>query len=175
MAVLVEGISAIIRVQAVHERFPGGWNAFILKLPNRTLCSDNKLARVGFMTPDDCKEFVDYLEGVGIVFQRNGHAQDIVIVDQMRGFSVPCDWAEFGQIELQPGQTVSAVQMKGADERQLFYPEDWKYEGSLSHHFGFVPTGEEQKSLRFLRHEQGLDVYVNTLTGIEVYVGRTGA
>jgi len=93
----------------------------------------------------------------------------------MRGFTVPCDWAEFGQIELQPGQTVSAVQMKGGTERRLFYPEGWKYEGSLSQHFGFVPTGEEQKSLRFLRHEQGLDVYLNTLTGKEVYIGRTGA
>jgi hypothetical protein len=70
---------------------------------------------------------------------------------------------------------VSAVQIKGATEWQLFCPEGWKYEGSLSNHFGFVPTGGEQKSLRFLRREEGMDVYVNALTGKEVYVGRTGA
>src|SRR6266853_2559098 len=131
MAVLVEGISAIIRVQAIHERFPGGWKAFVSKVPNQTLCSDNELARVGFMTPDDCKGFVDHLESVGIIFQQDGHAQDVVVADQMRGFTVPCDWAEFGQIELQPGQTVSAVRIKGATEWQLFCPEGWKYEGSL--------------------------------------------
>ena len=175
MAVLVEGISAIIRVHAIHERFPGGWKAFVSKVPNQTLCSDNELARVGFMTPDDCKGFVDHLESVGIIFQQDGHAQDVVVADQMRGFTVPCDWAEFGQIELQPSQTVSAVQIKGATEWQLFCPEGWKYEGSLSNHFGFVPTGGEQKSLRFLRREEGMDVYVNALTGKEVYVGRTGA
>jgi hypothetical protein len=51
--------------------------------------------------------------------RQDGHAQDVVVADQMGGFTVPCDWAEFGQIELQPGQTVSAVQIKGATEWQL--------------------------------------------------------
>jgi hypothetical protein len=30
------------------------------------------------------------------------------------------------------------------------------------------------KSLEFLRREDGLDVYFNKLTGKEVYIGRTG-
>jgi hypothetical protein len=174
MAVLVEAISAIVRVQAVHERYPGGWASFVSKVPNRTLCGDNELARIGFMKSEDCKEFVEYLESIGIVFRRNDQAQDIVIADQMRGFTVSCEWAEFGQIELRPGQTVSAAQLKGTANRKLSCPDGWKYEDSLSHHFGFVPTGAEQKSLRFLRHDQGLDVYLNSLTGEEVYVGRTG-
>src|SRR6266853_4840789 len=104
MAVLVEGISAIIRVQAIHERFPGGWKAFVSKVPNQTLCSDNELARIGFMSPDDCRAFVDNLDRVGIAFLRNGQSQDIVIADQLRGFTVPCEWADFGRIEISPGQ-----------------------------------------------------------------------
>jgi len=28
--------------------------------------------------------------------------------------------------------------------------------------------------LKFLRHEDGLDVYLNVLTGEEAYIGRTG-
>jgi hypothetical protein len=174
--VLVEVISALVRVKVIHERFPGGWKAFVSKVPIRTLCWDNELARVGFMTPDDCKKFVDHVESIGIIFKQDGHARDIVVADQMRGFTVPCDWAEFGQIELQPGQTVSAVRTKGGTEPQLFCLEDWKYEDSLSCHFGFVPSGQEQKSLRFMRSEPGVDVYyLNTLTGKEVYVGSTGA
>lgn len=175
MAVLVEGISVIVRVQAIHDRFPGGWASFVLKVPNSSLCSDNELARVGFMTPEDCKGFVEYLESVGLVFKQGGQAQDIAVADQLAGFTVPCEWADFGRVELKPGQTVSAVQLKGATSGQLFCPEGWKYEGSLSSHFGFVPTGEGHKSLRFLRNEQGVDIYRNTLTGQEVYVGRTGA
>jgi hypothetical protein len=101
--------------------------------------------------------------------------QEIVVADQMRGFTVPCDWADFGRVELSGGQLVSVAQLKGTTCRQVFCPEGWKYEGSLSQQFGFVPAGQESKSLRFLRHENGLDVYLNVATGKEVYVGRTGA
>jgi hypothetical protein len=174
MPVLVEAISAIIRVQAIHERYGGGWASFALRVPNQTLCSDNELARIGFMSPDDCKAFVDHLDCVGIAFLRNGQAQDVTVADQLRGFTVPCEWADFERIELNPGQAVSAAQLKGTTSRQVFCPEGWNYEGSLSQQFGFVPRGQEQKSLRFLRHDEGLDVYLNILTGNEVYIGRTG-
>ncbi len=173
MAVLVEAISAIIRVQAIHERYAGGWASFVLSVPNQTLCSDNELARVGFMSPDDCKAFVDQLDSVGIAFLRNGQTRDVTVADQLRGFTVPCEWADFGRIELNPGQTVSAAQLKSTGSRQVFCPEGWKYEGSLSQQFGFVPSGTEQKSLRFLRREQDLDVYLNILTSKEVSIGRT--
>jgi hypothetical protein len=44
----------------------------------------------------------------------------------------------------------------------------------LSAGYDFVPTEQLDKSLVFLRHEGGLDVYFNRVTGKEVYVGRTG-
>jgi len=47
MAVLVEAISAIIRVRTIEEIYPGQWPAFVKAVPNQTLCSDNELARVG--------------------------------------------------------------------------------------------------------------------------------
>src|ERR1700730_405151 len=102
MAVLVEATSVIIRVQAIHSRYPSGWLAFVQNAPNNTLCSDNELARVGFMTPDDCRSFVGSLESIGISFLRDGQSQDIVVADQMRGLTVPCDWADFGRIEMNP-------------------------------------------------------------------------
>ncbi len=174
MAVLVEATSVIVRLAAIHERYEGGWLSFVGRAPNKTLCSDNELARIGFMSPDDCKAFVDGLDRFGIAFVRDGESGDVVVTDQLRGFTVPCKWAEFGRIEISRGQTVSAAQLKGSANRQVFCPDGWKYEGSLSQQFGFVPTGAEQKSLKFLRHEHGLDVYLNLLTGKEVHVGRTG-
>jgi hypothetical protein len=172
MAVLVEAMSVIVRVRAMHGQYGGGWASFARDVSNRTLCSDNELARIGFMNSDDAKVFTDGLERIGIAFLRNGQAQDIVIADQVHGFTVPCDWADFGRIEIGPGQTVSAARLKGTAIRQLFFPDGWEYERSLSQQFGFVPAGTEEKSLRFLRHEHGLDVYLNMVTGKEVYVGR---
>ncbi|HEY7300497.1 MAG TPA: hypothetical protein VH684_21585 [Xanthobacteraceae bacterium] len=174
MAILVEATSVVVRVEPIRDRFVGGWSAFLDQVPNRTFCSDNELARVGFMSPEDCKRYVVGIEKAGLCFLRDGKAQDVVVADQMRGFTALCDWAEFGRIKLRSGQTVSAAQLKGTSSRQLFCPEDWKYEGSLSEQFGFVPTGQEHKSLTLLHREGGMEVYLNRLTGKEVYVGRAG-
>jgi hypothetical protein len=175
MAVLVEATSIIVRVQTIHDCYAGGWLAFVRQAPNRTLCSDNELARIGFMIPGDCKNAVDDLERHGIIFLKEERSQGLVVADQLRGFTAACDWAEFGRVEIRRGQTVSAAQLKGTKCRQVFCPEGWTYEGSLSQQFGFVPSGSELKSLKFLRHEQGMEVYLNLLTGKEVYVGRSGA
>jgi hypothetical protein len=45
--------------------------------------------------------------------------------------------------------------------------------GPLSASFGFVPDPHLDKSLTFLRHQDGLDVYWNRLSGKEVFIGRT--
>ena len=51
MAVLVEGISAIVRADRL-EGFET-WEAFKEIVPNGTLCADGELVRVGFMSPDE--------------------------------------------------------------------------------------------------------------------------
>jgi hypothetical protein len=173
MAVLVEAISVIVRVDAIRHRYPGGWTAFEKDVPNKTLCCDNELARVGFMNPKDCESFVDGLGRVGIIHLKDGNGQDIVVADQMQGFTTPCNWAEFGRVDMEPGQTVSAVRLKGTAIKRIVCPDDWTYEKSHSGSFGFVPARAQDKSLRFLRHENGMDVYLNFLTGKEVYIGRT--
>jgi hypothetical protein len=53
MAVLIEAISVVIRADTLLKKFPGGWGAFKLIVPNQTLCADNEIVRVGFMAPQD--------------------------------------------------------------------------------------------------------------------------
>lgn len=172
MAVLVEGISVIARVPAIEERYPGGWEAFRDNAPNQTLCADNSLVRVGFMSPADVESFVKELEAKGLVFLADGETQDVAVADQQRGFSVKCDWAECGHVDI-GGNRIMACRAVGDDSGQLMTPDGWRYEGSLSQSFGFAPTEQTDRSLQFLRHENGRDVYLNTVTGKEVYVGRS--
>ena len=174
MAVLVEAISVVIRRSAIEALYPGGWDSFAANAPNSTLCADRRLARVGFMQPTDVEAFIRELERTGFVYREGGAAKDLAVLDQQRGSAVPCPWIEFGHIELAPGQRVAVCREVGDTENIMASPDSWKYEGSLSETFGFVPTSEEDKSLRFLRHEAGLDVYLNEVTGDEVFVGRTG-
>jgi hypothetical protein len=172
MAVLVEGISAVVRVEAIRDRYPGGWPAFQAGASNGTLCSDDELARVGFMVPDDVEAFIKSLELASLRFLTAGSARDCVVVDQIRGPTVPCQWIEFGRVPVDGGQ-VAACRLAGSESNLLMTPDGWVYAGSLSQTFGFVPSGAEAKSLTFLRYKEGLDVYLNRATGKEVFVARS--
>jgi hypothetical protein len=130
MSVLVEAISVIVRVDAIHEKFPGGWIGFKDLIPNQTLCSDNELARVGFMTPEDAKNFVNWLESAGLIYHDGGKAKDLVVVDQLRGPMVSCDWVEFGHVG--GNERVAACRLTGSMQAVLMRPEGWSFEGSLS-------------------------------------------
>jgi hypothetical protein len=173
MAVLVEANSVIVRMRAIRDRFAGGWSKFADAVPNNTLCSDDEIARVGFMNPNDCDAYIGNLERSGLTFLRDGQSRDIAIAVQTDGITVPCEWLEFVRIEVAPGQAVAAVRLKkGTASQQVRCPENWSYEKSLSRQFAVLPADHLDKSLTFLRHENGLDVYLNALTGEEVYIGR---
>lgn len=100
MAVLIESISVVVRTEAIDQRYPGGWAAFAGAVPNQTLCADGELARIGFMVPKDVEAYVTALREHGIIYQEDGKARDLVVVDQMRGPLVSCDWIEFGHLNL---------------------------------------------------------------------------
>lgn len=173
MTVLIEGISVIIRADSLSSTFPGGWKGFEAMAPNRTLCADNEIVRVGFMTPQDVEAFLTTLQKTGLIFLRNGKAVDIAVVDQTRGPTTQCDWLEYGHVDIGPnGESVAACRMAGSQNNQVVCPPDWKFEGSLSASHSFVQTEDTERKLKFLRHEDGVDVYRDLESGKEVYVGR---
>lgn len=53
MSVLIEAISIVIRADELLKKLPGGWDVFKGIVLNQTLCADNEIVRVGFMTPQD--------------------------------------------------------------------------------------------------------------------------
>ena len=176
MAVLVESISVIIKAESIHQKYPGGWEAFREIVPNQTLCADNELVRIGFMTPTDVESFISKLQSAGLVFSITGEASDIAVADQMRGFTTKCCWAEFGRTSIgaNRNQEISACRLIGSKVMQVVTPPSWKFEGSLSQTYGFVPNSQvSQTGFKFLRHENGLDVYFDSLSGKEVFVART--
>lgn len=174
MAVLMEAISVVIRVETIQGKFPGGMSAFLAVVPNKTYCSDGELARVSFMVPQDVGAFVDRLESSGLRFLRAGSAADLAVVDQRSGPTTPCAWLEFGHVNLSAGgNRVAASRLKGSRSKQIATPPDWTYENSLSASHTFVANEDISARLEFLRTENGIDVYLDKTTGKEVYAGRT--
>ena len=183
MAVLVEAISVIVRRDAIESKYLGGWDAFEKDSPNATLCADEHLARVGFMTPVDVESFIKYLVSYGLVFLDSGKAKDIVVADQQSGITTECDWLKFGKLGFGSSGKVSACWLfdgpriaagihLSSPSMQIATPHGWVFEGSLSQTFTFSPTEHVDRSLKFLRHQDGLDIYLNTVTENEVFVGR---
>lgn len=175
MSVLIEAISVVVRADQLLKKFPGGWDAFKTIVPNQTLCADNEVVRVGFMTPQDVEAFIKKLQRIGLEFLRDGEAIDIAVADQMSGITSKCTWLEFGHVNMDgSGPRIAACRLVGSRINQVVTPPDWKYEDSLSSSLGFVPSKRAAKGMKYLRHENGLDVYINPITGQEMYVGRTG-
>lgn len=174
MPVLVEAISVVVRRDAIGAKFPGGWEAFMGWVSNKTLCADADIARVGFMAPADVKHFIGELESYGLTYLKDGRAIDIAVADQQRGLATPCDWAEVGRIESKSvGGVVSACRFVGSSDATFITPDGWTYEGSLSQQFTFVEQGRVPEYLDFVRTEGGIQVYRDIRSGQLVYIGRT--
>jgi hypothetical protein len=174
MPVLIEAISVVVRRDAVDAKFPGGWEAFMGWVANKTLCADADLARIGFMAPADVKHFITELEAQGLTYLRDGSSFDIAVIDQQRGFAAPCEWAETGRIESgSVGESVLACRFVGSSEHLFITPDGWIFEGSLSQKFTFVENGRVPEYLDFVRSEDGIQVYRDIRSGELVYIGRT--
>lgn len=182
MAVLVEAISVIVRKDAIERAYPSGWRDFVEYVPNETFCADDDLARVGFMNPRDVKRFIERICTHGLIHMSGGKFVDIAVVDQQRGPTQPCDWLEFESLPFgDDGGHVSACWLfegprMGAGIRvkslkfELATPAGWDFETSMSTKFTFVPNEGVDVRLEFLRTEDGVDVFWDTVTEKEVFV-----
>lgn len=191
MAVLVEAISAIVRRKAIDDKFMNGWEGFQGIVPNNTLCYDNDLARVGFMSPQDVQGFVYQLQERGLTFLTKNKAQDIAVVDQQRGVTSECAWLMFSHLNINEAGDKVAVCWLVSEERiqtagihmplnwqpgesiKLATPPGWTYENSLSQKFNFVENENLNKEKIFLGREDDMDVYLDLKTGKKLYEGRT--
>jgi hypothetical protein len=182
MPVLAEAISVIVRHDAIERAFAGGWQTFLDRFSRPSLCSDGEVVRLGFMDTKSVEVCVRELESHGLVFMRQGKCIDIVVVDQQKGPTEPCDWIEFAHLPfgdagakvgacwLFEGRRMGAGIHLRETSMDFAVPDNWQYEGSLSQKFTFVPTEELDRRLRFLRSENGVDVFLDTLTGKETFM-----
>lgn len=175
MAVLIECISVILKVESIQNKYPGAWEQFRDDVPNDTLCADNELARIGFMTPTDVEKYIHFLVSQGIVFNKDGKAVEIAVVDQQKGFTITCDWAEFGKINWDgnPKQVISACRLVGSECNQVVTPDGWTFENSLSNNFDFCESDKVDAELELIGKDGSNTVYREKKTGKVVYTGGT--
>lgn len=192
MAVLVEGLSVIVRRDSIDAKYEGGWEGFLDDLPSGRSCHDDEITCVIFMSSLDTRTYVQLLESKGLVFDENDHSIDIAVVDQNTGPTLSTHWLQFVHnwfpvpgaddkvsgcwfLESNPFPDSGGLILPAGfeDGGVCFYtPPDWEYETSLSKNDIFVPDEEVEERLKFLRRERFMDVYLDTETGDERYVAR---
>lgn len=167
MSVLVECISVVVRRDTLDRLYPGGCEAYEADCPNQTFCADGDLTRLGFMTPADVRAFVDRLIGHGLVVTDEGGFRDIAVVDQLTGPTAPCDWLSFGKHVA--GYTMAWL--PGTSPSPMNAPAGWN--AGRTDQLHFTPTDDWSERHVPLGRQGKLEVYLDTRTGKEVYVGRT--
>ena len=76
-------------------------------------------------------------------------------------------------LEDDPERRMLTARLKGSKQNLVYTPDAWTFETSLTRSYGYAPEEHLDKSLTHVRHENGLVVYLNAVTGSEVYVGRS--
>lgn len=172
MAILVEAYTVILRNKTIEEKYLGGLKKYKQDAPNASFCTDEEICGITLMTPADVKAFIKRLETCGLVYLNGNKYVDIALVCQLRGLLAYCDWLQFVRGDVEDGMRLSACRMTGSRCEELFTWNDWQYERSLSREHWFTPDDSIKRSLMFLHHKDGIDVYFNLLTNEKVYVAR---
>jgi len=171
MSILVEAYTIILRISTIEEKFPGGMNGFV-KAANATLRFDEEIAGMEFMAPEDVMFFIRMLQRHGLKYFEDEKFVDIALVCQIRGLLAHCDWLQFGHWTFENNIKVPACRLVGSKSKEFVAYRGWQYERSISSRFDFWPEDIIDRCLKFLRHENDMDIYLNLQTGEEVYIGR---
>ncbi|CAN5136400.1 hypothetical protein BH10PLA2_BH10PLA2_39250 [soil metagenome] len=172
MAILIEAINVVLRLQTLRDQYPGGIEAFQEDCPNRSYCADDHLVRVGFLLPEEMEAYGDRLEEQGLQGMLDGKCVDFVIVDQRHGPTAPCEWFEWGR-------HVDGFQvgwLAGTKPGSVVVPEGWTLEDSLNID-AIEPhdASRDRDGLEFVREGDEMDVFRDPETGKEVYMPKLPA
>lgn len=174
MAVLIEALSVVIRLETVADKYPGGVEQYIEDCPNNTLCLDDDLVRVGFMTGHDLFDFIRSLERIGFKHMEGDEFDEIAVVDQHDGIVKPCDWLEYLNLVIFEGDIrVSICKIKGSAIDSIAFPAGWNYKNSLSKKSIALDPADFDGRMIFLRREGNVYYYRDKVTGLETFVKRT--
>ncbi|MRR36497.1 hypothetical protein EG829_17870 [bacterium] len=146
MAVLVEALCVVIRRSTIDMKYPGGWEKFEADHRELPVCADDEITRVGFTLPMPMRLLIRELEKLGFEYMKDGRSAEIAIVDQSRGFMIPCDWLEYGHVTIGDGRSrVAACRSSGSSSKSIVMPLGWRLKRSLSERYSLEFPEDPEK------------------------------
>ena len=160
MSILAEAIIVVFVNATADRHIQGGVDAVQKNAPNSTFRTDGLISAISFMDPESTGNFVDTLLEVGMKFVEDGVAHDIAVVDQHRGPTAQCGWLGFNQTE----EGYNIAWLIGYPQGGMAVYDNWEPNNDLSFREGHI-----EETMKFLREENGLDVYLDLETGQECF------
>lgn len=154
MAVVLDGWGVVARRTVVEARLPNGLAGWF-EISTRMACADRDLCFAAFMVHEDAVAFAAHLDSLGV--------QEAAVVGR-EGPWKDCAWIRVG-----PYAGVTAAWMADADPEPLVVPMVWRPNSIFN-----LTAEEASKRLKFVRREGDVEVFVDTVTGEELYRGRRG-
>ena len=164
MSILVEAITVVFMNATADRHIQGGVNSVQTIAPNSTFRTDGLISAISFMDPESTGHFVDTLLNIGMEFVEDGVAQDIVVLDQHRGPTAQCDWIGFNQ----NADGNSIAWLVGHPQGDMAVYDNWPPNNDL-----MFRDGQVGETMKFLREEDGLDIYLDLETGQECFRPQT--
>ncbi len=165
MAIALEAFTVVVRPEGLARL--GGVAVFQELVPNSTFCYDDELARCAFMDRSDAIEFVQTLHLRGLETTELAEP-DVVLVTAFDGTMKPdCDWLEVANYK-----KGWIGWLAGTEPTSIAAPSTWDPDAESN--LQRMSNEEAAKRLRFVRREENVEVFVDTETGKELFVGRTG-
>lgn len=164
MAIAIQAFTVVVRNEAIRGRYPGGEETFQANVPNQMFCSDGVLSRVSFMVDQDAVSFLNELGSLGLEVEDGA---DAVICDAIEGMTrPPCQWLQVGRYK-----KACIAWQRGEQVVSIVGPHGWNPD---EEGISYASKEEAERRLRFLRNEGKVQVFWDSETEKEVYVGRTG-
>ena len=176
MPVLCTFISVIIRRDSIDKYFQGGWQRFVLELPNYSMCTDGELVNVGFMNPNAVLSYIEFLKSEGLQYEQSSNDQsktrsidDVDVVDRFDSDSDKRDWIEFGDKTFND-QKSFCCWLKGTTKKTLAIPNSYN-KGEVVYNIPpHISPDKFAERFSFLRTENDLDIYLDSKYKGEYYL-----
>lgn len=167
MAVIIEGLSVLLRCRSISQQYKGGFQAFISSLHAGRLCADGELVAISL----DHSEQVD---SCLMQLRRKGlhEGADIVVADQIYGLNFPCNWLSIQRIYWNqlPSQPILIASASNSQLEGVATPTDWEYAESLSKKVRYLDGTALPAQVTYIRTENDMDVLKEDATGDLLYV-----
>ena len=171
MAVLIEGISIVVPVKTIEQRFDGGFEDFQEWVSGYRFCYDEHLVAIHFGRMDTVRDILGQLERNYIPVKDHGCWKTVAVVHQRWASALaPCDWLTIGRNA--DGAVFVCLKGQEEDPGRIVVPEKWAFQGSLSQKVAHVPLDKASNRFEFLRSEGLSRVYLDRETGFEVPAGQ---